>query len=212
MWFVRKLAFTIQTRYRRNRFRFFLKTLIPHQKELVLDLGGGSGSYFISVYPNKNRVILADRSLESVIEAKQQFTWLKAIVVDGCRLPFRDKSVPLIFCNSVIEHVALQEDFAEEIQRVARGYFVQTPNKLFPLDTHYLIPLFQFLPRFLQRLVYERLGGGWWRMRCRQYQDIHYLSAKMLRRLFPKSKIERERFLWLTKSFYCYNRDKENRE
>jgi hypothetical protein len=31
--------------------------------------------------------------------------------------------------------------FAEEIKRVGRRYFVQTPNKAFPLEPHVMTPL-----------------------------------------------------------------------
>lgn len=209
---IRKIAFEVQAKRRKVRFQIFLNVMDPHQKELVLDLGGGSGNYFVSIYSYKGQLILVDKNLRSVIEAKKQFPSIIAIAADGCNSPFRDKSISVIFCNSVIEeHVALQEDFAKEIQRAGKSYFVQTPSKYFLMDSHYLIPLFQFLPKFLQRLIYEKFGGGWWKMKSRQYEDICYLSARRLRQLFPDSKIEREKFLWLTKSFYCYNRGIKNR-
>lgn len=208
---IRKIAFEVQAKRRKARFQVFLDVIDPHKKELILDLGGGSGNYFVSAYPYKGQLILVDKNLRSVIEAKKQFPSIMAIAADGCSLPFQDKSIPVIFCNSVIEHVALQKDFAKEIQRVGKSYFVQTPSKYFLMDSHYLIPLFQFLPKFLQRLIYEKFGGGWWKMRSRQYEDIYYLSARRLRQLFPDSKIEREKFLWLTKSFYRYNRGIKNR-
>ncbi len=68
---------------------------------------------------------------------------------DGTQLPFGDREFDIAFSNSVIEHVPpeLQAAFAAEVSRVADRYFVQTPNRYFPIEPHYQLPLFQFLPR-----------------------------------------------------------------
>ncbi len=45
-------------------------------------------------------------------------------------LPFKDKSYDIVFSNSVIEHVGnleKQKQFADEVQRVGKSYFIQTP-------------------------------------------------------------------------------------
>ena len=54
-----------------------------------------------------------------------------------------DGSFDIVFSNAVIEHVETLENqrrMAAEIQRVGRRYFVQTPNKYFPLEPHFLTP------------------------------------------------------------------------
>lgn len=206
MRWIRRLAFWIQARSRRARFDFFMQVVRPGSEELILDLGGGSTGFLTTLYSNKSRFLLLDIDFAAAAALKRVYSDGLAVVADAQHLPFRDKAIDVIFSNSVIEHIPDQQAFAREIQRVGKAYFVQTPNKGFPMDSHYLIPFFQFLPIALQRFVYERIGGGWWRKQQRIYEPIHYLSECRLRQLFPDSEIAHERFLLMDKSFYCYRR------
>ncbi len=49
----------------------------------------------------------------------------------------------------MIEHVPkdLQPAFAHEIRRVGERYFVQTPNRYFPIEPHYQMPFVHSFPR-----------------------------------------------------------------
>ena len=63
----------------------------------------------------------------------------------------------------MIEHVPpeLQPAFASEMGRVAERYYVQTPNRWFPIEPHYQLPLFQFLPRQARMALNRRFTLGW---------------------------------------------------
>jgi SAM-dependent methyltransferase len=80
------------------------------------------------------------------------------------RLPFDDGAFDLAYSSSVVEHVApaRRAEFAAEIRRVARGWFVQTPAWSFPIEPHALLPFAHWLPPTLRR-PYWRLGaaGAW---------------------------------------------------
>lgn len=59
---------------------------------------------------------------------------------DACCAPqYPDKSFDVVFSNSVIEHVGddeKQAQFALEVRRIGKSYWVQTPSKYFPIEAH----------------------------------------------------------------------------
>jgi len=123
---------------------------------------------------------------------------------------FADKEFDLVFSNSVIEHVGLyhqQRQMAQEVQRVGKRYYVQTPNRYFPIEPHVLLPLFQFFPFGLKVFILTHCRSPWgWKMASEQeaknyIRAIRLLTEKELRNLFPGAKIYKEKFFGLTKSF-----------
>jgi hypothetical protein len=127
---------------------------------------------------------------------------------------FGDQEFDVVFSNSVIEHVgtfADQQAMASEVRRVGRRYFVQTPNKYFPIEPHFLVPGFQFLPVRLRAGWLARRRIGWY-PKAASYEaalaevtQIRLLSLSEFQRLFPEGQLFRERFFGLTKSFVIYH-------
>ncbi len=115
---------------------------------------------------------------------------------DARALPFEDGAFAIAYSNSLIEHLhpADRARFAAEIRRVAGRYWVQTPNRYFPIEPHVLLPGFQFLPEPARKRLW---GLG---MPRSEYEPIELLDARELRDLFPDATILRERFAGLTKS------------
>ena len=111
------------------------------------------------------------------------------------RLPFDDGAFDLAYSSSVIEHVEPERRaaFAGEVGRVARGFFVQTPARSFPIEPHALLPFAHWLAPTLRR-PYWRLGaaGAW--------EDIQLLRRAELAALFGEP-ILAERFAGLVKSW-----------
>jgi len=114
-------------------------------------------------------------------------------------LPFGDGEFDLVYCSSVIEHVppARRPAFAAELRRVARGWYVQTPARSFPVEPHSLLVAAHWLPPRLRR-PYWRLGasGGW--------EEISLLGRAELEALFGPA--EAERFGPLAKSWISVRR------
>src|SRR5215210_1238578 len=112
------------------------------------------------------------------------------------RLPFADGEFDLAYSSSVIEHVPPERRaaFAAEVKRVARGWFVQTPARSFPIEPHALLPVAHWLPVSLRRR-YWRLGAmGHW-------EDIRLLGRRELETLFGPA--APERVGPLTESWVC---------
>jgi SAM-dependent methyltransferase len=102
------------------------------------------------------------------------------------RLPFDDGAFDLAYASSVVEHVApaRRPRFAAELERVARGWYVQTPAWSFPLEPHALLPFAHWLPVGPRRR-YWRLGaaGDW--------EDISLLRRAEIECLFGPALAER---------------------
>jgi SAM-dependent methyltransferase len=173
----------------------------------ILDVGGTPSNWALLRVRPQVIMLNLPRALES---GEDGLPWIFA---DGRHLPFRDKSFDVVFSNSVIEHVGnsfRQEQFAKEIARVGVRYFVQTPNRWFPVEHHLLMPLVHFLPRQWQQRLVRKFTIWDWVARPRPDQrvffiehylrDIRLLDGRAMRRLFPDARLIRERFLGFTKS------------
>ena len=149
-------------------------------------------------------MVLLDISRREVVKARAAIPGLRGVVADGERPPFRSGSMALIVSNSVIEHVAAPGQLAEEILRVGQEYFVQTPHAGFPVETHsYVgIPFYrQIRGERLRRLLSRLFGADY-----DYVESVRYLGESDLRRMFPGGRIEREKVLVLTKSYYVIGR------
>lgn len=190
-------------RWRERRYQLFVDSCDVRPDDRIIDVGAGWGA-LLERFNGTNPIVALDLH-------PQPSEWLtkpNVTVVEGdaTAMPFADSSFDVAFSNSVIEHVPphLHERFASEIRRVASRYFVQTPNRYFPIEPHYQLPFFQFLPRRLRMALNRRFTLGW--QPKGQWEEITLLSARDLRRLFPDAEIRRERVLGLTKSIVAVRR------
>lgn len=202
---IRRLALQLRRYFRQKRYATIQNLIdVEQAPSFVMDLGGGSASFFAAFFPEPEQVILLDINLKAVYQAKQKRTNLQTLVADAGRLPLADQSISVTICNSVIEHVAEPEPLAVEIDRVSQSYFLQTPNGEFPLETHSLIaiPFYNFIPFYwLRRLMCRIFGANF-----DYVSSVQYVSEHKLRHLFPKGTLAYEKVLGLKKSYYVYQR------
>jgi predicted SAM-dependent methyltransferase len=177
----------------------------------ILDVGGTDYFWKKSQIPNIPgvKITLLNLHLE-----KTSHPHINAMIGDAKSMKdFEDKKFDLIFSNSVIEHLYTWENqrrMADEIQRVGRKYFVQTPNKYFPVEAHYAIPFAQYMPKKLLLFLLTKTKMSrfqrWEQPAAQQYLDeIRLLNSSELKALFPESKVLKETVLGLTKSITAHN-------
>ncbi|HIJ01800.1 TPA: class I SAM-dependent methyltransferase [Candidatus Woesearchaeota archaeon] len=190
---------------RENKYKIFIKIIKPKKTDKILDVGSGLGTFLEEMYPYKNQITSLDINNKDLKELKRKYQQVRIIKGSALKLPFKDKSIDIIFSNAVIEHVGgwkNQELMAKEIQRVAKKWFVTTPNKWFPFEPHYRVPFYQFVPKFIQRAVSRitRVGPNYPKGK---WQDINLLSARQMRKLFPKSKIIKHKITIYPETLIC---------
>jgi hypothetical protein len=140
----------------------------------------------------------------------------KAAVGDGCDLShYPDNSFHITHSNSVLEHVGdwgRMAAFAREVRRLAPDYFVQTPYFWFPVEPHFMAPLFHWLPEPLRVGLAMRFSLGHFERASsvddavRNVQGIRLIDRRMFRHLFPDAAVSTERVLLMPKSLLAIRR------
>lgn len=181
--------------FRRRRMKRF-SGLFELNGASVLDIGGGAFNWML--LDSRPRLTVLN-----VYDEQEKVPWAAYLVRDGCATGLPDQSFDIVFSNSVIEHVGgieRQRQFAKECMRCGRSFFVQTPNKWFPFDTHTLMifahwlpqPIFNKLLRFSPRVL---LFGD-----TEDFTNMRLLTRQGFKELFPGAEIIEEKFCGITKS------------
>lgn len=215
----------LSARQRAARGEQFRALLAPTSQDRILDLGSEEGAHIAALIPFRENVTIADIDPVALARGRARFGFRTATLDESGRLPFPDQHFDIVFCSSVIEHVTVpkqrlheiaskarfraeswehQRQFANEIRRIGKRYFVQTPYKWYPIESHTWLPLpIVVLPRRVQLRLIE-WTNRWWIKRTEL--DWNLLTASALAALFPEARIERERTLGLTKSVIAVKR------
>jgi len=203
----------VSNRSRQRKLDVFFSVMNPTPSSWVLDLGGEAThpaqphKQLLDIYPFRDRLVLVNLLLSNVQAAARALPGLKCVCGDGLRLPFADKTFDVCYCNAVIEHLFTWENqrrFAAEIMRVAKSWFVTTPNRWFPFEPHLRLPLVTWLPQSWQHMIGYYIGYNHLRRRYARGSDrreIRLLGSRELRQLFPGSRILRNGFVGFTPTF-----------
>ncbi len=205
---------SVSNKLREKRLDFFLQFCNKFERPVkILDLGG-------SDYHWRNSDIMNNKEFHiTLINKENQYTDgfrnLSFIKRDVNEISiFDDDEYEVVYSNSLLEHLNNfdeQKKMAEEIRRIGKHYFVQTPNYYFPVEPHFLFPFFQFLPEDVQVRLLRNFNLGWFEKQKNDSQarelasSIRLLKRNELKEMFPDGKIYTEKFLLLNKSFIVYN-------
>jgi 2-polyprenyl-3-methyl-5-hydroxy-6-metoxy-1,4-benzoquinol methylase len=197
--------------FRFKRFLFFRSLLdrLPRPVS-ILDIGGTQDYWNMMNFADSG-VKITLLNLEAQPVSGDSFESVKGDATDLSA--YGDQSFDIVYSNSVIEHLfnrEAQQKMANEVKRVGKNYFIQTPNYYFPIEPHWVFPFFQFLP----------VNGRIWMTRnfnlghigritdpeeaSKQVKEVQLLTRRQLQDFFPAAAMYEERFLGLTKSLVAY--------
>lgn len=203
---------SIGNKFRQKRIAFLESLIEPLPKPIkILDVGG-SERFWVNANFHKRKDL--EITLLNLSIFTTEHTNMTSVIGDATNLSqYENNSFDLVFSNSVIEHLYTKENqqkMAAETQRVGKFYCIQTPYKYFIIEPHYVLPLFQFVPKkfaywILTKTNLSRLNK-WEPHEAKQYLDeIRLLSKKEMIELYPKGKLWEEKFFGLTKSISAHN-------
>jgi len=202
-------ANSLANRLRNRRFQLFEAFAARLPRPLsILDVGGTNAFWEQRGWGGRSDVRIVIANLEA---EPRRFDNIEPIVGDATNLAqFADRSFDIVFSNSVIEHLfsfANQWKMASEIQRVGKAYWIQTPNFWFPIEPHFHVPAWQWLPLKLRVALIRRWRCGW-RGPCPDpakalelVSELRLMRRRELKALFPEGTLVPEKFCGLVKSW-----------
>ena len=174
---------------RRKMFQLFMASMRPRPETSVLDVGVTSdeqhkeSNYFEQFYPYPQRITCV--GTEDGSHLTTRYPGLRYQQVRPMEpLPFNDGEFDVVFSNAVVEHVGSRTDqraFVGELCRVARAFFITTPNRWFPVEHHTGLPLLHYLPASVFRSLIHGTRYRHWATEA----NLNMLTAGELAGLFP---------------------------
>ncbi len=225
---INNIVTTLSTRARARRARHFRETFRLTADTRILDLGSQWGANIHSVLegtPVKpENTYIADINPTHIERGRAAYGYVPVLVGEDGKLPFPDGYFDIVYCSSVIEHVTVpksqvwslksgkefralslrhQREFAREIERVGRQFFVQTPYRWFVIESHSWLPFFGWLPRRALIPALKIARRVW---PTRSAPDWHLLDKRQFAGMFSGAQIQDEKWMGLTKSIMAVRR------
>lgn len=190
---------SVAARARARRWGLFATAFPDLETMNVLDLGG-SPRFWRTTPARPAHVTTVNLDPSDPPER-----WIDHIVGDACTL--RLDGYDLVFSNSLLEHVGghlQRRQLAQRIQAAAPRWWVQTPNRWFPIEPHFVVPGMQFMPTPVRATVAAHWHAGPRRMNKaaarKMVEGIDLIGRRELAGLFPDARIVVERFAGMPKS------------
>ncbi|RZK20874.1 MAG: class I SAM-dependent methyltransferase [Flavobacterium sp.] len=199
---------SLNQKFRRKRFILMKQLIDRFEKPVsILDIGGTYNYWQNMDFNAGNGVKITLLNLKKEEVNHPNF---ESVVGDATDLKeYNNNSFDIVFSNSVIEHLYTFENqikMAKEVCRVGKTYYIQTPNKWFPIEPHWLVPFFQFLPFKMKVHLTKNFNLGTYRKlssieaarRC--VLEVRLMTEKEMKQIFEEAHIWKEKFFLFTKS------------
>jgi SAM-dependent methyltransferase len=219
---ISRLVNVVSTQARQKRGQIFRTHFRLDGTTKILDLGSENGAHIHSVLRgtpvDPRNVYIADLDPAAIEEGQRRYHFNPVLICESEPLPFPERFFDVVYCSSVLEHVTVpkkdvwtlysakefkkraalrQRAFAHEVARLGKGYFVQTPYRYFPIETHTWLPFVGWIPR-RALIPFLRLSNRIWVKRTSP--DWRLLTIRELSEFFPGATIIEERAFGLVKS------------
>lgn len=203
---------SLANKMRNRRFALFDYLLDGLQKPVrIVDVGGTEAFWEQRGWAGRSDVDITAINHEG---QPQRYRNLRTLKGDACNLwEYQDQAFDVAFSNSVIEHLFSfdhQIEMATEILRVAKAHWIQTPDFWFPMEPHFHVLGWHWLPRNVRVALIRKRQFGW-RGPCPNLglaqaavDEVRLLSCSEMQVLFPDAQIWRERYFGLSKSIVAY--------
>lgn len=196
-------------RLRMERFRQFEAVVAPLPKPIrILDVGGTNEFWENRGWAGRPEVQIVTINL---LPQEQLHQNIKPTTGSATNLAqYDDQSFDIAFSNSVIEHLHTFQNqcrMASEMQRVGKAFWVQTPNFWFPMEPHFLVPGWQWMPIDLRVAMIRRWRCGWTgpcsdpSLARELVEEVRLLNRSELKVMFPGATLVAERFCGMVKSW-----------
>jgi hypothetical protein len=170
---------------RRRIFASFMAQTNAGASDTILDVGAAadrsyaSSNYIEQWYPS--RATITAVGIDDAAFLTELYPGVRFVRASGLALPFKERAFDLVHSSAVLEHVgsfARQLAFVRECCRVAaRGVFLTTPNRWFPVEVHTQLPLVHWLPKPLFGTLMRGCGLGFFADEA----NLNLLTARELR-------------------------------
>lgn len=201
---------SLSNRLRARRFNLFESLIADLPRPIrILDIGGTTVFWEHRGWAGRPDIQI---TVVNLVAEEQKHPNIHPVRGDATRLTaFPDQSFDVAFSNSVIEHLftrGAQAAMAREVVRLARAYWVQTPNYRFPIEPHFHVIGWQWMPEWVRIALIRRRRCGW-RGPCHDVElarttvrEVKLMTRRDLARIFPDdATIRPERFFGLVKSW-----------
>lgn len=190
--------------------------LAEKEKVEILDIGGSQKYWLIGeefINKHKDRLhftILNVEDPEHEAEEYKDSSLFSFIIGSGCDPDLlKGRTFDIVHSNSVIEHVgdwSAVTQFADNVRRLGKRYYMQTPDFWFPYEPHFRFVGFQYLPVSVRATLLNHMKLGFFEREENKdkahalVEDVRLLKKSEVADLFPEARIEHEKIFGLSKS------------
>lgn len=204
---------SLANRLRGRRFALFASMIDKLPKPIrIIDIGGTLSYWQQRGWVGKSGVQIIVVNLDAKEDVCDNVTVKSGNALDLSE--YGDRVFDVAYSNSVIEHLFSLENqgrMAAEVQRIAKAFWIQTPNYWFPIEPHFHVPGWQWLPRSVRVALLMRYRCGWRgpvsdrKLAEALVDEVRLMNSIELKSLFPNAVVWREKFFGMTKSLVIYS-------